>query len=122
MISDGLALARVHEFSERVPERRHPAVRQLFEALDAAPVGGTRPPSLIARSAAWGENSSSKRIATTAATIYETEGHRFESCRARPRSPRYRGGFVLAGLDPDALVGWEKTRIQQQRDARMQGR
>jgi hypothetical protein len=29
---------------------------------------------------------------------------------------------VLSGLDPDDLAGWEKTRIQQQRDARMQGR
>ncbi len=42
------------------------------------------------------DTSSDKDELEPAQTNYESEGRRFESCRARPQNPVFAGGFLLA--------------------------
>ena len=46
-------------------------------------------------------------LLTPLASVYETEGHRFESCLARPRKPCESGAFGLKRSDHHA--GWSGT-------------
>jgi hypothetical protein len=97
--SQGLACA----FRSRIP-MKGPERERAFSAVHAEAPQGDEPNFIaapVAARRAW--QPSPKRVAVDSAPVYGTEGHRFESCRARFEPPGSRVVCALARGDSESI-------------------